>query len=121
AYLAESVTSLSPLALQRETALRQMFESRGLDAATALDAAHRAMGGTLQRQAMALAFNDAYRFILIAVLISLPLVLLMKKGAPGGRPGGGAAGSGRGSRPSRVRPLMLRSPAARCAPPSAAC
>jgi len=35
---------------------------------------------------MALAFNDAYRFILIAVLISLPLVLLMKKGAPGGDP-----------------------------------
>ena len=86
AYLAESVTSLSPLALQREPALRQMFESRGLDAATALDAAHRAMGATLQRQAMALAFNDAYRFILIAVLLSLPLVLMMRKGPPGGDP-----------------------------------
>jgi len=86
AYLAESVTALSPLALQRESALQSMFQSRGLDAATALDAAHRAMGGTLQRQAMALAFNDAYRFILIAVLVSLPLVLLLRRGPPGGDP-----------------------------------
>jgi len=86
AYLAESVSTLSPLTQQREAALQTMFQSRGLDASSALDAAHRAIGGTLQHQAMALSFNDAYRFILMVMLVSLPLVLLLRRGQPGGAP-----------------------------------
>ena len=61
-----------------------MFEAKGLDSATALDAAHRALASMLQHQSMALSFEDAYRFILIVLLVTLPLVLLLRKGAPGG-------------------------------------
>jgi len=94
AYLSEYLSALSPLSREREAALQAMFESRGMDPASALDAAHRALAATLQHQAMALSFEDAYRFILIAVLTTLPLVLLLKKqpamgGAPA--PSGSAA------------------------------
>ncbi|HVH20147.1 MAG TPA: DHA2 family efflux MFS transporter permease subunit [Myxococcota bacterium] len=79
AYLAESLSPLSPLSREREAALQAMFESKGLEPSAALDAAHRALASTLQHQAMALSFEDAYRFILIVVLTTLPLVLLLRK------------------------------------------
>jgi DHA2 family multidrug resistance protein len=79
AYLAEHVSALSPLAREREAALQSLFESRGMEPTSALDAAHRALAGALQKQAMALSFEDTYRFILIVVLATLPLVLLLRR------------------------------------------
>jgi DHA2 family multidrug resistance protein len=95
AYLAEHVSALSPLTQERAAALQAHFEGRGLEAGSALDAAHRALAGTLQHQSMALSFEDAYRFILVVVLVSLPLVLLLRRG----QPLGGAAAASSGERP----------------------
>ena len=87
AYLAEHVSALSPFAQQRTAALQSMFESRGLDAASAADAAQHALAGAVQLQSMALSFEDAYRLILIVVIVSLPLVLLLHR-APATKPMG---------------------------------
>lgn len=91
AYLAEHVGTLSPLANERMASLQAAFRSRGLEANAALDAAHRALSDQLAQQSMVLAFEDAYRFILVVMLVSLPLVLLLRKGAPGGAPPGAAS------------------------------
>jgi DHA2 family multidrug resistance protein len=82
AHLAEHLSVLSPLSQERAAALQSMYLSRGLDPQSALDAAHRALAGTLQRQAMALSFEDAYRMILVVVLVSLPLVFLLRHRPP---------------------------------------
>jgi DHA2 family multidrug resistance protein len=82
AYLTEHVSVLSPLAQQRSAALESMYLSRGLDSASALDAAQRTLAATLHQQAMALSFEDAYRMILVAVIASLPLVFLLRREKP---------------------------------------
>jgi len=82
AHLAEHLSALSPLSQERAAALQSMFESRGLDPSSAFDAAQRALAGTIQFQAHALAFADAYRMILTVVLVSLPLVFLLKNQPP---------------------------------------
>jgi len=84
AYLAEHVHTLSPLAQARSESLAAMFESRGLEPQSAIDAAHQALSDLLALQSSALAFEDAYRLILIVVIVSLPLVLLLRRNAPGG-------------------------------------
>jgi DHA2 family multidrug resistance protein len=94
AYLAEHVSTLSPLAQERVASLQAAFQARGLDAASAYDAAQRALAGILQRQSMVLSFEDAYRFILIVVLVSLPLVLLLRRELPFGGVGAAAPGKG---------------------------
>jgi DHA2 family multidrug resistance protein len=96
AYLSEHLDVLSPWAHERSATLQAAFESRGLEPGAALDAAHRALSSTVQQQAMALSFEDAYRLILMVVLASLPLVLLLRRGQPlggaaGARPGRGGA------------------------------
>jgi DHA2 family multidrug resistance protein len=84
AYLAEHLNVLSPLAQERSAALQAHYALRGLEPASALDAAQRTLAATLQQQAMALSFEDAYRLILTVVLLSLPLVLLLRRENPGG-------------------------------------
>lgn len=80
AYLAEHVSALSPQALERTASLQALFEARGLDPASALDAVHRTLSGSLSLQSMALSFGDAYRFILCAVIASLPLAFFLPWG-----------------------------------------
>jgi DHA2 family multidrug resistance protein len=51
----------------------------GSDRATATQQAYAAIAGMVNRQAYMLAFNDAFRFMMIVFLLMLPLILIMKK------------------------------------------
>ena len=51
----------------------------GSDPATALQQAYAAIGGIVDRQAYMLAFNDAFRFMMIMFALMLPLIFVMKK------------------------------------------
>jgi DHA2 family multidrug resistance protein len=82
AYIGEHVSTLSPWAAERSANLRALFESKGLDPGSAVDAAEKTLSNLIQLQARALAFEDAYRVILIVVVATAPLVLLLKRGQP---------------------------------------
>jgi DHA2 family multidrug resistance protein len=82
AYIGEHVSALSPWAAERSANLRALFESKGLDPGSAVDAAEKTLSNLIQLQARALAFEDAYRVILIVVVATAPLVLLLKRGQP---------------------------------------
>jgi DHA2 family multidrug resistance protein len=83
AYLSEHVSALAPFAQERLGMLQGYFEGRGLDPGAALDAAHRALSGALQIQSMALAFEDAYRFIGAVCVVAIPLIFFLGRGVPG--------------------------------------
>ena len=82
AYISEHVGTLSPWAAERSASLRALFESKGLDPASAVDAAEKTLSNLIALQARALAFEDAYRLILIVVVATAPLVLLLKRSNP---------------------------------------
>jgi DHA2 family multidrug resistance protein len=86
-YISEHVSTLSPWAAERSANLQSMFASKGLDPASALDASEKALSNLINLQARALAFEDAYRLILIVVVVTAPLVLLLKRGNPLQAPG----------------------------------
>jgi MFS transporter, DHA2 family, multidrug resistance protein len=87
-YISEHVSTLSPWAAERSANLQAMFAQRGLDAGTAADAAEKALSNLINLQARALAFEDAYRLILIVVVATAPLVLLLKRADPMPKAGG---------------------------------
>jgi MFS transporter, DHA2 family, multidrug resistance protein len=82
AYLAEHVTALSPQVQQRVGALQGFFEGRGLGVSSALEAAHRALAGALHVQSTALAFEDAYRFVALVCIVSIPLIFFLGRSLP---------------------------------------
>ena len=97
AYLAESVTSFSPATRQRLAALAAGLAARGLDPASALDGARRALDGILSAQSAVLAFRDCYLVILLLFVLLSPLIPLMRRPAlmvpaPGERAAETAAG-----------------------------
>jgi DHA2 family multidrug resistance protein len=55
------------------------FISGGSDPPTATQQAYAALSGMVDRQAYMLAFNDAFRFMMIMFLLMLPLIFVMKK------------------------------------------
>jgi MFS transporter, DHA2 family, multidrug resistance protein len=84
ANLVESVNVYSGAAMERLTALQNGFIAKG----AAPDVAHRqALGvldGIVQGQAAILSFEDAFLVIGVVFFCALPLLLLFKKGRPGG-------------------------------------
>src|SRR5438270_11445236 len=55
------------------------FISGGSDPPTATQRAYAALSGMVDRQAYMLAFNDAFRFMMIMFLLMLPLIFVMRK------------------------------------------
>jgi len=82
AYLSEHISPLDPLTRERTAGLQHFFTAHGMDPASALHAAHRALSGMLDVQSFSLAFEDAYRFIGMACIVMLPLIYFLGRGAP---------------------------------------
>jgi len=72
------VTPYSPEAMRRMGQIAQGLASRGLDPATASQAAPAALAGTIARQAMVLSFEKVFLLAGICVLAILPLLLFLK-------------------------------------------
>jgi DHA2 family multidrug resistance protein len=79
ASLAESVTPLAAATQQRLAALTASLSARGLDPASALEAAHRAIDGALSLQSAVLAFRDCYLGILVLFVVLSPLIPLLRR------------------------------------------
>jgi DHA2 family multidrug resistance protein len=60
-------------------ALKASFMRAGSDPATALQQAYAAIAGMVDRHAYMLAFNDAFRFMMIMFALMLPLIFVMRK------------------------------------------
>jgi len=78
ASLQAHVTPYSPGAMQRLGQITQGLASRGLDPATASQAAPAALAGTIARQAMVLSFEKVFLLAGICFLAILPLLLFLK-------------------------------------------
>jgi DHA2 family multidrug resistance protein len=79
AYLAESVSPLSPATQQRLSAMAGALSARGLDPVSALDAARHALDGVISVQAAVLAFRDCYLAILVVFVLLAPMIPLLRK------------------------------------------
>jgi len=79
AYLSESVSPFSPATQQRLAALVSGFSARGMDATRALEAARRALEGSIAAQSAVLAFRDCYLVILVLFVLLSPLIPLMRR------------------------------------------
>jgi DHA2 family multidrug resistance protein len=85
------IEHLSPLDSAYRSALeaaKQMFLSKGADAAQAAQQAQQMLYGMVQRQASMLAFLEVFRLLAYAFLAVIPLMFLMKKIRGGTSPGG---------------------------------
>jgi MFS transporter, DHA2 family, multidrug resistance protein len=81
--LVEHVSTLdSPYRSMFEGA-KQLFLSKGADAAYATQQAQQMIYNTVQRQASVLAFLEDFRWLALTFLAVIPLVFLMKKTRPG--------------------------------------
>ena len=63
-------------------AAQQMFLARGADAVHAAAQAEQMIYNLVQQQAAMLAFVEAFKFLAIAFLAVIPVVLLLKKTRP---------------------------------------
>jgi DHA2 family multidrug resistance protein len=79
ARLAEHVTPLSPAARLRLDALTAALTARGLDPASAAQAAYEALERIVAAQASLLAFRDCYLLILLLFLVLAPLVPMLRR------------------------------------------
>jgi DHA2 family multidrug resistance protein len=84
--LSTHVTPYDPAAQSMIQSMTARMIAAGSDPATAAQQAYSAVVGIVERQAYMLAFNDAFRFMMVIFLLMLPLILVMKrpqhKGAP---------------------------------------
>jgi DHA2 family multidrug resistance protein len=78
AALAAHVTPYSPEAMGRLGQITQGLAARGLDPATAAQAAPAALAATVARQAMVLSFEKMFLLAGICFLVILPLLLFLK-------------------------------------------
>jgi DHA2 family multidrug resistance protein len=93
AYINVLGRDVNPYSLQTQQALvgaRSLFMSRGADAYTAMRQAYGALWGTVQIQATMVAFVEVFRILALIFIVTIPLVLLMKRIRPS-RPGPEAA------------------------------
>jgi MFS transporter, DHA2 family, multidrug resistance protein len=67
-------------------AMRRSLMAAGADPITATQQAYASIFGMVQRQATMMAFNDAFRTLMILFLLMLPLILIMKKPRTQGGP-----------------------------------
>jgi DHA2 family multidrug resistance protein len=79
AYLSEHLALLDPETMQRMAQLAHGFQGRGLDAASAHDAALVALSNALHAQASILSFEDCYRLVALLFVLLLPMVLLLRR------------------------------------------
>jgi len=79
AYLSEHVAVLEPGTTQRLSQLAHGFQQRGLDAASAHNAAISALSNALHGQASILSFEDCYRLVALLFVLLIPMVLLVRR------------------------------------------
>jgi DHA2 family multidrug resistance protein len=77
--LGSHVTVFDPQAQSVINALKASFMKAGSDPATALQQAYAAIAGMVDQHAYMLAFNDAFRFMMIMFALMLPLIFVMRK------------------------------------------
>lgn len=77
--LVSAVTASAPLTDERMRLLTGGFLARGMDAASAHQAALTALNGQLQQQAAMLSFNDAWMLVLLVFVVVSPSILLLGK------------------------------------------
>jgi DHA2 family multidrug resistance protein len=84
--LGANVNAFSPGARTMFENLRQMFQSQGMDFATATRQAYAALFGMVERQASMISYANIFFFMGIIFLVVLPLLLLMRRPKAGGAP-----------------------------------
>ncbi len=77
--LGSHITSFDETTKRMIDSLTAAFIAAGSDPATALRQAYAAISGMVDRQASMLAYNDAFRFMMIGFMCMLPLIFIMKK------------------------------------------
>src|SRR3954465_15726451 len=77
--LSTHVTAYDPAAQSAIQAMTRSMMASGADPATATRQAYAAIVGVVDRQAYMLAFNDAFRFMMVVFICMLPLIFIMKK------------------------------------------
>ena len=80
-YLGAHVTAYSPSAQQFLGGLKSAFMAKGADAVTATQRAYGAAFGLVQQQAAMMAFIDVFYLMGIVFLVTMPLILIMRKPA----------------------------------------
>jgi DHA2 family multidrug resistance protein len=88
AILSAQVSAYSPIAQQRLGEIQAGMMSRGMDAASAHQAALRAIDGQILLQANVIAFEKIYLLSGLLLIGALPLLFLFRQGKPTARPGG---------------------------------
>jgi MFS transporter, DHA2 family, multidrug resistance protein len=83
-YLVAHVTSADPAYQARIDHLTDLLMQKGHAAAEALQMAQGMVYRTVQDHASMLAYLDDFRFLAVAFVVLLPLVLLLRKAGPGG-------------------------------------
>jgi DHA2 family multidrug resistance protein len=78
AALVEHVTASDVLTTQRLHATARLFRRAGTDSLTASRRALEVLDRQVTRQAVTLAYRDAFRLLGVVVLCSVPLVLLLR-------------------------------------------
>ncbi len=76
--IGETVTAYSPATQMRLQALQQQFISKGADPVTALHQSYAAIKATISRDALIMAFNDAFFVIAIGLLVAAAAVWFCK-------------------------------------------
>ncbi|HET6568792.1 MAG TPA: DHA2 family efflux MFS transporter permease subunit [Rhodothermales bacterium] len=88
ALLADHVTMYDAATRSRLAALTHGMIAKGADPFTAKQQALHMIGGIIHQQASVLSFNKVYLLSGIAVIITLPLLLVFRSGRPTGEAGG---------------------------------
>ncbi len=83
ATLVEHVVVGDPIATARLSAITQGLIARGVNAYTATQQALGILSNIVQRQATMLAFRDIFLIVGVLMLVSMPLIFLLGKPAPG--------------------------------------
>lgn len=81
AVLVERITPYSAETLSRMQALTGVFTQQGGDAVTARQQALATLDHAVNSQAMLLSFADMFRYVGVAFILTLPLLLLLGRGA----------------------------------------
>jgi len=85
ARLAESFTPGNPVLQQRlDAAMRGLNAMSGLDPTSNRELAIGILGGQIQRQAAAMAYEDVFWLLTMAFIVFLPLILLLRRPVRGG-------------------------------------
>jgi DHA2 family multidrug resistance protein len=83
-HLGEFITTYTPAVQERLATLREMFESKGIDAATANGYALTALNHSVQRNAYLMAYSDAFLVIGAALIFAIGGLFFMPKSQAGG-------------------------------------